>query len=92
MYTKEHAELLKPHAGEKWRPSNGTEGDIFTGAVCASCASGPSSKCRIAFATLVHDVDDADYPAEWQIGSDGLPTCTAWVDRKGCVSAGDTVQ
>ncbi len=78
MYTKEHAELLKPRAGEKWRPSNGFEGDVFTSNVCASCVCGPSRNCSIALAVLIHAVTDSEYPAEWQIGGDGLPTCTAW--------------
>ena len=78
MYTKEHAELLKPHAGEKWRPANGFEGDIFTENVCASCSKGPDRACGIARATMAYDVEDAGYPAEWQIGTDGLPTCAAW--------------
>lgn len=64
MYIKEHAELLKARAGEKWRPSNGFEGDIFTDHVCGSCFRGPSRKCSIAVATLVHDLADDGYPAE----------------------------
>lgn len=95
MYTKEHAELLKPRAGEKWRPANGFEGDMFTHHVCGSCFRGPSRKCSIALATLAYDVAEPEYPAEWQIGSDGLPTCTAWVawaDRNERVAGSDAVQ
>jgi len=78
MYTKEHADLLKPHAGRKWRPANGFEGDVFADNVCASCTKGPAHGCMIAMATMAFDVTDDAYPADWQIGSDGLPTCTAW--------------
>lgn len=78
MYTREAAEILKAHAGEKWRPSNGMEGEIFAHNVCGTCVAGPSFECRIACASMLYDVTDPEYPAEWQIGPDGLPTCTAW--------------
>lgn len=81
MYTSEHAARLQPYAGQKWRPSNGCEGDFFMCNVCASCSRGPASGCDLALAALVHDITADDYPSEWQIGHDGLPTCTAWEPR-----------
>lgn len=67
----------------RYRPSNGTEGHIFTDKFCMNCINcdpNPegSTQCEILCRTLVYDVDDKEYPDEWQY-VDGVPTCTAWV-------------
>jgi hypothetical protein len=76
MYTDDFAEILKKRAGEKWRPSNGTEGDIFMDAYCGYCRR--EIGCEILAASLVCEVDHPNYPSEWQIGTDGQPTCTVF--------------
>ena len=84
MYTKDHAERLKPHAGKKWRPANGHEGDIFYTEYCSSCeldANGgeyAEDGCQIIPLTMIHDVGDDEYPVEWQISEHGQPECTAY--------------
>lgn len=66
-----------------YRPSNGTEGDIFTARFCAKCTkrepvgSGP---CKIEMYAMVCYVNDPDYPKEWRY-VDGKPTCTAFDDQ-----------
>jgi hypothetical protein len=65
--------------GQKWRPSNGTEGELFQENYCAKCDKWDAEDgCPIAAATFFLDEDDPAYPEEWQIGKDGQPTCTAF--------------
>jgi len=64
----------------KYRPSNSTEGDRFFSAFCKQCKKDLNNDCEIMGATMAFDIDDEGYPQEWQIGDDGQPTCTAWVD------------
>ena len=81
MYTNEHAALNVKNGmvGKPWRPSNGFEGEIFTGCVCASCKKCPADEpgCDIALNTLIYDIGDAEYPKEWVYGDDGRPQCEA---------------
>lgn len=72
------ADKLKNRAGSKWRPSNGTEGDIFRQSWCDKCKRDINSDCPILGATMMYDVDDDGYPMEWQYGNDGQPVCTAF--------------
>ncbi len=69
-------------AGEhtrNYRPSNGTEGDIFMSAFCGRCQLvGP---CEIRLLATALDVDSPDYPVEWTYER-GQPTCTAFVYRQ----------
>ena len=78
IYTDKHAELLKPHTGEKWRPSNGTEGDLFFTAMCSRCNA--KETCPIPAQTMAFDTGDDEYPEEWCIDNFGQPTCTAFDD------------
>lgn len=75
FYTEEHAAMLIHRSGEKWRPSNGHEFDLFGLAYCAGCTK--RDNCTILPATMAHDVDEDEYPEDWQIGEDGQPVCTA---------------
>lgn len=84
------AEFYAPSAGKPYRPSNGTEGEIFHAAACARCtkwerATDPDDwpeGCMIELRALNHDIDDPEYPKEWIIGPDGQPTCTAFDERQ----------
>lgn len=86
------AESLKDHAGEKYRPANGTEGDIFISQWCSHCQNDKAlregcavnwmddfERCDIIDKTMLFNVDDPEYPSEWVYGEDGQPCCTAFV-------------
>ena len=91
IYPDDFAEELIKRAGEKWRPSNGTEGDLFIESHCGVCAFGEfirqgmnfddaeeNERCEIVGKTFLCAVDDEEYPVEWQYGKDGHPTCIAF--------------
>lgn len=57
---------MKP--GE-WRPSNGTEMEMFLSHYCMSCERetfirGGERRCRILSAMYLHDLNDGGWPAE----------------------------
>lgn len=71
--------------GEKYRPSNGSEGEMFAARWCEQCEAdrayrdGTGESCEIIARTMVFDTDEADYPREWQYDATGQPCCTAFV-------------
>ncbi|MFC4727105.1 hypothetical protein [Coralloluteibacterium thermophilus] len=79
IYVADHAASMLACAGQKWRPSNGTEGELFIGSWCAECSRDATGGCSILSATFAHEVTDEAYPPEWQIGGDGQPRCSAWL-------------
>lgn len=83
IFTAKAAEFSKSEAGKKYRPSNGTEGELFQEAFCHKCKKDNfdgegGESCRILLETFAWDVEDEDYPGEWIIATDGQPTCTAF--------------
>jgi|GEM_PF-2199791 len=86
MYPPDLAALFKDKASQKYRPSNGTDGELFFNKFCDRCFDEPA--CDILHLTMILDEDDPSYPQEWQYGEDGQPVCTAFkaegqVDQKG---------
>lgn len=86
IYTAKTAEAFKSCAGSKYRPSNGTEGELFQGAYCHRCKHDKfdgedGESCRILIETFAWDVEDEEYPKEWIIATDGQPTCTAFEEE-----------
>lgn len=77
MSAPQHAGELRPY-----RPSNGTEGDIFMAEWCARCAHAnfddEDRACMINLRAIAHQIDDPHYPAEWQFSNGGVPQCTAF--------------
>ncbi len=71
---------------EKYRPSNGSEGCGFTQHFCEHCVHEKWShtqrdgdkQCDIMNRSFLHDIDDPEYPVEWQYDENDRPTCTAW--------------
>lgn len=68
-----------------YRPSNGTEGEIFYGRWCAWCErdreyrdGGQGDPCPILTATYALSVNDPDYPREWREDGPRGPRCTAY--------------
>ncbi len=64
------------HAGDKYRPSNGTEGQMFLDAFCRRCQRDDAERCEILNLTMIHSIDDPEFPNAWQYGRDGQPCCT----------------
>lgn len=69
---------------EKYRPSNGTEGMMFTEHFCDRCINqhpDPDNKkqCMILCRSMCYSVDEPEYPEEWIYDENDRPTCTAWI-------------
>lgn len=93
IYTDSHAALLVERAGQKYRPSNGSEGEAFFESWCSECQRDKAmregapledcddnERCDIIGDTFAYSVDDPRYPDAWQYGPDGQPRCTAFVE------------
>ena len=91
FYPPDYAAMLREHAGEKWRPSNGSEGMEFIGSWCGTCQldkvqngevpadkAGKDDLCQIIGDTFIYDVEDHQYPKAWCINDDGQPCCTSY--------------
>lgn len=85
IYPASFAAMLVHRAGEKYRPSTGTEGQLFLDAFCRRCQrdghgdDDDAARCEIIGLTMLHDPDEAEYPTAWQYGRDGQPCCTQFV-------------
>lgn len=83
IYPDDAAERLKSSAGHPYRPSNGTEGEIFAEAWCSACSRRhgfAGQGCTIFVASMAHGIGEPGYPVEWQYGADGQPACTGFRD------------
>lgn len=63
---------------KKYRPSNGTEGDIFMCKFCYQCIydNNDDVLCDLIMASMEFDVNEKGYPEEWTYDEQGKPTCT----------------
>ena len=74
-------------AGQPYRPSNGTEGELFKAQFCDRCQldnfnhDTGEGGCGILVRSMCFDIDHPKYPAEWLFGGDGKPTCAAFEER-----------
>lgn len=86
-------------AGKPYRPSNGTEGEIFQEMWCQRCVrdqygydaetdSFDGESCPILMNTLMLDADEEGYPTEWRYDAKGIPECTAFEPEEGCEDDG----
>ncbi len=69
-------------SNEKYRPSNGTEGDIFHSERCEHCAyfcDENEEYCEIINLTMIYKIDDKNYPSEWTYDDEGDPCCTQYL-------------
>ncbi len=72
----------------KYRPSNGSEGDVFQHYFCDRCkreakfreTQDGADGCPIVLHALVYEEDDPKYPAEWVYDNHDVTTarCTAF--------------
>lgn len=66
-------------AGKPYRPSNGTEGDMFFCKYCELCTKNKDHEgCKIQLMTMAFDIDEPDYPKQWVHDKDGYAVCTAF--------------
>jgi len=66
-------------AGKSYRPSNGTEGEIFQERFCYRCIHEDLENedyCEIVSLTMAYYTNHEKYPKEWVFDKDGYPTCT----------------
>lgn len=66
-----------------YRPSNGSEGEMFQEKWCYRCAKYPAVDsdvdCDILARSFWNDIDDPKYPKEWIQDANGdNPRCTAF--------------
>ena len=64
---------------ELYRPSNGTEGEIFAEEWCDNCIYDDAENeryCPIFNASMAYLIDDPKYPREWIYDENGEPMCT----------------
>ena len=77
-------------AGDKFQPSNGTEGMVFDEVFCERCwydakyrrTQDGRDGCEILCSVMAYDIKDDRYPNEWVYDGDGWPTCTAFREKK----------
>jgi len=71
--------MRKP--GAKYRPSNGTEGEIFMSQYCWNCAhdADENKPCPILGASLAYSISDPKYPEQWQYNECNDPVCTEFL-------------
>lgn len=66
---------------EKYRPSNGAEGESFFSAWCEKCDNDSKEPlCEILTRSMAFDIEDQEYPVEW-VCTDKGPECTAFVEK-----------
>ena len=90
IFPADLADRMKDCAGHRYRPSNGSEGEIFMGVWCERCTKDAAHRkdpdnaagCPIIVNAFAYNEDDERYPSEWQYGSDGQPICTAFDDKQ----------
>lgn len=75
-------EVIRHRKPVPYRPSNGTEGDIFMSEWCFQCANdSEESPCRILGRVLGNSIGDPAYPSEWHYDADEIPVCSAFVEN-----------
>lgn len=78
---------LKPTpsaAGELFRPSNGSSGEVFMSCWCDNCKhdDGSRSLCDLIWLSMAFKTTAAEYPREWVYNANGAPTCTKFEKRE----------
>ncbi|MEE9573009.1 MAG: hypothetical protein V3W20_08180 [Candidatus Neomarinimicrobiota bacterium] len=67
--------------GDKYQPSNGTEGMYFEEEHCLQCINCDphpcgDKQCQIWCNALCYSINDPEYPEEWVYDDNDKPTCT----------------
>jgi hypothetical protein len=79
LFPRSLADRYKESGKEKYRPSNGTEGEMFQERWCHQCTKDTEGDpCNILTSAFFFDLDDPEYPCEWTFSPEGQPMCTAF--------------
>lgn len=68
-----------PATGKPYRPSNGSEGDMFRDQWCERCSK--AQRCRRMMRSMAYEVSDPKYPSELVV-VEGKGVCTSFKERK----------
>ncbi|MDF3821679.1 hypothetical protein P3G55_17375 [Leptospira sp. 96542] len=86
IHPESWAKLNIDRAGEPYRPSNGSEGELFMGAWCAACQRDKAFRegeqldgCDDNEVCAIIGASFRGEAKEWVYGADGQPKCTAFV-------------
>lgn len=84
IFTEDHSErLAKTRIGKPYRPSNGTEGELFMDHYCHHCVFDTENiACDLIVLSMFYDPKDEEYPKEWIYDTDGQPTCTKFKEKE----------
>lgn len=88
LFTENHAKLVRIHGGGAYRPSNGSEGQMFMKRWCEKCKrdqayqEGTGDSCAIIANAMAYDVDSPYYPSEWRYDNEGQPMCSAFEEKE----------
>ena len=74
------------YTGQRYCPSNGTAGEMFSSRFCEQCTHEKfihtgvhgDKQCDILNRSIIHDRDDKLFPTEWQYDLNDNPTCIAF--------------
>ena len=75
LYPDDLAAAIKKSGDKKYRPSNGSEGEMFMEMWCYQCKK--EKECQILTDAFCLGKDDDGYPKEWAY-DEGQPCCTAF--------------
>ena len=84
---------FKGEVNKPYRPSNGTEGDMFMRTFCHRCEKDREwreherNSCLILGNAFAFNIGEEGFPAEWVYDDEGEPSCTAF-ELSPVVSAG----
>ena len=73
---------------KKYRPTNGTCGQMFQQRYCDKCEhdrqwrESEKNPCKILNNAMAFDLKDPGYPSEWTYDQAGDPTCTAFLSEE----------
>lgn len=71
--------IIKIKPKKQFKPANNLKGQSFLEENCFKCAK--YARCELCCCPCLYNVNDTEYPREWQIGKNGQPTCTAFKEK-----------
>jgi hypothetical protein len=73
---------IKELAEKPYRPANGTEGEMFKEWFCDKCRAQEKEKlCEILSCSMMYEINEIEYPAEWTHNDKGQPICIAFEQK-----------